>query len=125
MAQKSKERRDDLVLLALLSNPTITAASKACGVSETQIRVRLRDPAFIERYEAERNEMLQQCVAFTNSIVSEAIAKMREIMHDPAASPQTQLNAADAIVRNCLKLTEETTLLKDVAELKQAVFANE
>ena len=122
---KATERRDDMVLAALLSNPTIKAAAQACGISETQIRVRLRTPAFVDRYNEARREMLQQSVSYVNSIVSEAIEKMRTIMHDPDAPPQTQLNAADAIVRNCLKLTEEAAVLQDIAELKKAVFHDE
>ena len=47
---------------------------------------------------------------------------MREIMNDPDAAQQTQLNAAEAILRNSLKLTEQNDILTQLAELQKAVF---
>lgn len=122
---KSADRRDDLVLAALLANPTIKAASAACGISETQIRVRLRRPAFKEKYDRARHELLEQTTTYLQGALTEAIDKMLEVMRDPEASPQTQVNAATAIVRTCLKLSEQTYILAQIAEIKKAVFANE
>ena len=42
----ASERKDELILAALLINPTVRAASQACGVSESQIYARLRNDAF-------------------------------------------------------------------------------
>ena len=125
MTTRAADRKDELILAALLSNPTVRAASKACGVSETQIYVRLRTPAFKERYDNARREVLQQSAAFIQGMVSEAIQKMRDVMNDPDASQQVQLNAAEAITRNSLKLTEQADILQQIAELKKAVFPNE
>ena len=122
---KAADRKDEAILAALISNPTVRAASKACGVSETQIYARLRTPAFKERYDNARREMLEQSTAYIQGIVSEAIKKMRDIMNDPDAAPQIQLNAAECITRNSLKLTEQTDILAQLAELKKAVFPNE
>ena len=122
---KAAEQKNELILSALLANPTIRAASQACGVSETQIRARLKQPAFKERYDRARREMLEQCAAYIQGIVAEAIQKMRDIMNDPDASHQVQLNAADCIVRSSLKMTEQTDVLRELAELKKAVFPNE
>jgi uncharacterized membrane protein len=119
------DRKDELIISALLSNPTVRAAATACGVSETQIYARLRTPAFKEKYDSARRELLEQSTAYIQGIVSEAIQKMRDVMHDPDASQQVQLNAAEAITRNSLKLTEQADVLGQIAELKKAVFPNE
>ena len=50
---------------------------------------------------------------------------MRDVMNDPDASQQVQLNAAEAITRNSLILTEQADILAQLAELKKAVFPNE
>ena len=121
----TKKRNDETLIAALISNPTIKAAATACGVSERYIYGRLHDPAFKEKYDAARREVLEQSTAFIQGIVSEAITKMRDVMNDPDASQQTQLNAAESILRNSLKLTEQNDILTQLAELKKAVFPNE
>ena len=69
--------------------------------------------------------MLAQSTAYIQGIVSEAIQKMRSVMNDPDAAPQVQLNAATAIMRSSLQLTEQTDILAQLAELRKAVFPNE
>lgn len=118
-------RKDELIIAALISNPTVRAAATACGVSETQIYARLRQPAFKQKYDAARRDLLAQSTAYTQGMVSDAIRKMYEVMTDQTASQQVQLNAAEAIVRNSLKLTEQADILAQIAELQKAVFANE
>ena len=122
---KAADRKDELIISALIGNPTVRAAAAACGVSETQIYARLRNAAFKEKYDAARRELLEQSTAYIQGIVSEAIQKMRDVMNDPDATPQVQLNAAEAITRNSLKLTEQNDILTQLAELKKAVFPNE
>ena len=122
---KAADRKDELIISALIGNPTVRAAAAACGVSETQIYARLRNAAFKEKYDAARRELLEQSTAYIQGIVSEAIQKMRDVMNDPDASQQVQLNAAEAITRNSLKLTEQADILAQIAELKKAVFPNE
>ena len=117
--------RDDLVIAALIANPTIKAASAACGVSETQIRVRLRKPAFKKKYDTARRELLEQTTAYVQGALTEAIDKLLSIMRDPDASPQTQVNAASALVRTFLKLNENCYILNQIEEIKKAVFLDE
>ena len=53
----ASERKDEIVLAALLINPTVRAASQACGVSESQIYARLRNDAFKKKYDQARKEL--------------------------------------------------------------------
>lgn len=122
---RAAERKDELIISALISNPTVRAAAAVCGISEKQIHTRLRQPAFREKYDAARRELLEQSTAYIQGIVSEAIQKMRDVMHDPDASQQVQLNAAEAITRTSLKYTEQNDILAQLAELKKAVFHSE
>lgn len=117
--------KDDAIIAALISHSTVKAAAKACGVSERKIYTRLQDQAFKERYDNARHSLLEQSTAYLQGIVCEAIEKMREIMTDPENTAQLQLNAADCIMRNCLKLTETNDILAQITEIKKAVFPNE
>ena len=119
------DRKDELILSALLANPTIKKAAEACGVSETQIRERLRNETFKVKYEKARRAVLKQTTTYLQGILADAAAKMYEIMNDPNVAAQVQLNAAEAIHRTCAKLTEQTDILQQLAELTKAVFPNE
>lgn len=119
------ERKDEIIIAALLNNPKINLAAAACGISETQIYARLRNPEFKKKYDEARRELLTQAVTYLQAALCEAVEKMREIMHDPDASQQTQLNAAECLARNCLKFTEQADILAEIEELKRAVFPDE
>ena len=119
MATTAADRKDELIISALIGSPTVKAASAACGVSETQIYARLRKPAFKEKYDTARRELLEQSTAYIQGRVSEAVRTMYNIMRDPDASQQVRLNAADTIMRNSLKLTEQTDILAQLAELEK------
>ena len=125
MSISSVNRKDEIILTALLSNPTVRAASKACGVSETQIYARLRKPAFKEKYDRARREMLEQSTAYVQGMLGDAFKKMRALMDDPDAPHQVQLNAAEALARNAAKYTDTTDIQAQIAELRKAVFPDE
>lgn len=117
-----REQKDELILLALLSNPTIRKASQACGVSESQIYERLRSKEFKARYDKLKRQMLAQGTGYLVGVAGEAMEKIRAIMNDPEASKQTQLNACDTILRNCLRYTETTDIITALEDLKREVY---
>lgn len=77
-----KQTKDERILAALISSPTIRAASELCGVSETQIYARLRNPEFEERYRNARKELLEGATRALQGSLSNAVAVMDEICHD-------------------------------------------
>ena len=113
------KKNDELILSALLSSPSVRAASEACGVSERVIYDRLSNAEFKERYDKARKELLQQSAAALQSHLSAAIETMGEIVNDPKANQQTRLNAAEAIIRNSLKLTERTDVIERLDALER------
>lgn len=120
------KQKDEIIIAALISNPTIKKASEACGVSESAIYARMNKPEFKEKYERARMEMLER---YSNQL-QQRIGVASDIMlytatSDKNASPQVRLNAAEAIIRTSLKLTEQTEILKQLAELRKAVFPDE
>ena len=113
-------RKNERIIAALISNPTVKAAAEACGVSERQIYARLQDPDFKELYDAKRHELLDHATAALQGHLSAAVETMGEIAKDPKAGQQTRLNAAEAIVRNSLKLTEQADILQRLDALEKA-----
>ena len=114
-------RKDEVLIAALLSNPTVRAAAKAVGRSETQVYARLRDPDFKAQYNAARHELLEQSTATLQGHLSEAVETMTAIMRDTEAPHQTRLNAAEAIMRNSLKLTEQTDIIERLDRLENGL----
>jgi uncharacterized membrane protein len=115
----AKDRNDEKLIAALLSTTTVRAAAAACGMGETKVYTRLRDPAFKEKYDAARRELLNRNAAALQGQVSAAIDAMSEIVNDPEATQQVRLNAAEAIIRNSLKLTEQTDILTRLDALEK------
>ena len=86
----------------------------------------MNKPEFKEKYERARMEMMER---YSNQL-QQRIGVASDIMlytatSDKNASPQVRLNAAEAIIRTGLKLTEQTEILKQLAELRKAVFPDE
>lgn len=109
----------------MLANPTVRATSAACGISESQIYARLRTPEFKIRYDAARRELLERNTAALQGHIAGAIEVMGEICQDADTAPQTRLNAADAIIRNSLKLTEQNDVLRRLDALEQSMMKGE
>ena len=51
--------------------------------------------------------------------MTEAIGAMGEVVKDPDAPQQVKLNAAEMIMRNCMKLTEQTDILERLDALEK------
>ena len=111
-------RKDEALIAALLSNPTVRAAAQAVGRSETQVYSRLRDPTFKARYDEARRELLERSVTELQAHLSEAVGVFVSVMRDRQAPQQTRLNAAEAVMRNCLKLTEQVDVIERLERLE-------
>ena len=116
-----KCERDELILSALISNPTTRAAATACNMSETQIYERLRDPKFRARYDSARLELLQDTTATLQKSLCGAVEEMRFISMDRETPAQTRLNACTALIRSSIRLTEQTEVLQRLAKLENTI----
>lgn len=113
-------KKDEIIIAALLTHPTVRAASQTCKVSEARIYARLRNPEFAEQYNTARRELLERNTAALQVYLSGAIETMASICNDLEVAPQTRLNAAESIIRNSLKLTEQADILRRLDELERA-----
>lgn len=109
------------IIAALLQSPTVKEAAKSCGMDYTVIYDRLKEPAFKEQYQAARQEVIQQAITYVQSVTAAAIKRLHDIMNDPEVAPQIQVNAAESIIRNSLKLTEQGEIMQQLAEIKAAL----
>ena len=73
------------------------------------------------KYDKARMELLENHTHTLQKQIGMAIYQMGTIVKDPEASPQVRLNAADCIIRNSLKLTEQVDILKRLDSLEKIV----
>ena len=105
--------------MALLSTATVTQAARESGLSPNTIYKRLKDPEFSKRYYMARLEMLKSHVAELHGYLGGAIDTLGQIMENKDVPPQTRLNAAESIIRNCLKLTEQADIMDRLESLEE------
>ena len=111
-------KKDEQLIAALLTHPTIRAAAQSVGCSETRIYTRLRDPTFKARYDEARHDLLERSVTELQAHLSEAVGVFVSVMRDREAPHQTRLNAAEAVMRNCMKLTEQVDIIERLERLE-------
>lgn len=115
-----KKVKDEIVVAALITQPSVREASKACGLSETQIYQRMKDPIFSKLYKEARRDLLAGCTVAMQSQLGQAVETMAQIMKDEKTPAQTRLQAAESIVRNSLKLNERTDIEERLEAIERA-----
>ena len=98
---------DEALIAAMISNPTIKAAAKAAGCSESVIYQRLKKRDFVEMLKAYRTEILRSTVSEVQKNINNAVETIVSIMQDSKVAPQQRLNAAEMIIRQHRELTQE------------------
>ena len=105
-------------MAALLSTNSVTEAAKQCQIAKSTIYSRMKDPEFSEKYESAIRDIVRGVKASLQTHMGTAVDVMAEIMNGQGNSPQVRLNAADAVLRHGLKLTELVDIMEQIEELK-------
>lgn len=112
---------DEKILAALMASTTNAEAAKSAGLSLTQFYNRMRSADFRAKLAEARARLLDGATAALQARMGEAVDTMAEVMHDSDAPAQTRLNAADALLRNALRLSERADIADRLAELERIV----
>lgn len=117
----AKNNKEDIILNALLTYPTIREVSEATGIAEPTIYLKLRGEEFKTKYNEAKKQILENTVTFLQTKLQQATATILNIMNDIEVAPQVRLNAARSVFDYCIKLTEQTEILEriEALEMKQ------
>ena len=96
--------KDEILIAALISCPTIKEAAMMAKVGETTLHNRLKNPDFQKKYRAACTELLKDHAASIEVAMGEAIGTLREIINDNGTAAGIRVSAADTILRNALKV---------------------
>ena len=111
MSKNNYER----AVAALVACSTTKEAARVAGMGESTLRAYKSDPEFVELYTAARHELLDTGVKALQSKFSDAVDVICEIMTDKEASPSVRLSAANSIIQNVVRLTDQTESMERAA----------
>jgi hypothetical protein len=113
-----KRISDEIIIAALITSPTIKAAAEMAKIGETTLHNRLNNPAFQRKYRAACVDLVKDHAATMQIAMGEAIGTLREIIKDKSNASGVRASAADTILRNGLKLTEQADFLERLEALE-------
>ena len=112
-------------LAALLTYPSRKEAAKAVGVTDRTIRGYLQDKEFREAYRAAYNGVVEDATRKAQLLMEKAVGVFEDVMCNEEESGATRTQAAAKAMEYALRLTEQTDIMTELAELRRAVFPDE
>lgn len=111
---------DEIILSAMLENPTVEAAAAACKLPEAVIHRRLQDAEFKAAYLRRREQLIQKACGALRGELAETMHRLAGIANDPAASKSVRSQASKAVFGICIKIVETLDALPRLEALKKA-----
>jgi hypothetical protein len=118
MANEGKRGADGKLLLALACGATAEAAARQAGVSESTVRRRLKEPAFVVQLNKTRAEMHLRVADQLTAASTEGVRTMVQLMKE-INSGSVRLGAARSVVELSTKVRETADLAIRLADLEQ------
>lgn len=91
--------RQEAALVALLNEPTVARAAKACGVGERTLHRWLTEERFAQAYRDARRAVFQQAVSLTQRYASLAVQTLAKVMTDASSPWNAKVAASSALLR--------------------------
>ena len=113
-----KKLSDEVIVAALLKYPTVGEACEALGIGETTMRRRRKEEGFKKLYRDTCRDMLKGHTMTMQTTVGDAVETLREIATDRNTAAGVRVSAADSILRNAMKMTEQMDIIERIEELE-------
>jgi hypothetical protein len=121
-AQRGKRQADDKLLLALACGATVENAARAAGISPATAYRRLAEPAFRQRLQQVRTDMVSRAAATLTAAGPEAV-KTLVVLQQASVPPAVRLGAARSVLEMGIKLREAADMEERLAALEQQIAA--
>ena len=115
---------DELIILALLEQPSIKKASETAGVSQKTIYNKLENEDFKRKYDRYKTKIIKHQLSRLQGLLAESVETQKEIMLDKEVNPSIRLQASNYIFNNCLKLTETVEVVERIQALEDIYTQN-
>jgi hypothetical protein len=124
MSNQHRKKAEDKLLLALACGATVESAARECGVSARTVYRRLNEPAFRQRLQRLRSDMVQRTAGTLTAASAEAVRTLVELLK-PKVADTTRLGAAKAVLESGVKLRELAELEERLAALEEQMQAQQ
>lgn len=118
MARNGRRNADDQLLMALACGVTVENAARQAGISPATAYRRLAEPAFRQRLQKLRGDMVSRTAGTLTAAANEAVRTLLELLKNPTSSA-VRLGAARAVLEIGMKLREIADLEQRLLELEQ------
>jgi hypothetical protein len=118
MARRGRRNADEQLLMALVCGATVENAARQAGISPATAYRRLADPAFGQRLQKLRDDMVSRTAGTLTAAAGEAVRTLLDLMKNPTSS-SVRLAAARAVLEIGMKLRERADLESRMAALEQ------
>ena len=109
-------RKQELLISALLSEPTVEAAARTAGVGYRTAKRWLTLPAFQAEYRAARRRVVEFAVGQLQGLASQAVGALRRNLRGVQAADQ--IRAAVAVLKHATHAIEATDVLERLEALE-------
>ena len=116
---QKREQREELAIAALLAEPTIAAAAKRAGVSESTLLRWLAEPAFREPYRAARRAVVEGAIGRLQQASTQAADALARNL--TCGVPAVEVGAAKAIFELTAKGLEQLDFAECLAAIEQVL----
>ena len=112
-------RKQEQVISALLTCPTLLAAAQQCGLAEVTLHRWLADPGFKTAYLEARREAVSHAIALLQRTSGAAVTALYAVLTEPKQPASARVSAAKVVLELAIKGVE----LEDLAARVEALEA--
>jgi type II secretory pathway component PulF len=117
---RTRKNTDEVLLTALACGATVDSAAHSAGMSARTVHRRLKEPAFQERLQQTRTDMLQRTAAMLTAAGLESVKTL--ITLQQTSNPgSVRLGAARSVLEMGAKVREASELAQRLAALEAQV----
>jgi hypothetical protein len=112
-------RKKEQAIAALLSQPSIGGAAEKIGIGEKTLFRWLQLDEFQRAYKNARRQVIDQTIAQIQSVMSEAVRTLLNVMSDDATPASAKVSAARALLDIGFKVVEIEDLESRIEKIEK------
>ena len=113
--------KKELLMKALLENPTVREAAKQARVSYTSAFRILREPEFADEYNQRKRAIVDEAHSYLRSQQVEAAKVLIAVMSAESTPAQTRYNTAKAVLELDIRNIEREEIAARISEIERKI----
>ncbi|MGG4156878.1 MULTISPECIES: hypothetical protein [Bacteria] len=118
---EKRSRKEDIAILALLTEPTMGGAAEKAGVSESTLWRWMQEESFKERYQEAKRQSITHATGRLRQGMTIAVDTLIEIARNKKAPAMARVVAAKTIIESAMNAHEMEELQVRVDRLEESL----